>query len=377
VGGTKDAVAALIPTWRRDIAIEADVAEEIVRVHGYDRVPSILPHTAMPPYRPSPVEVRDAIRETLIGGGLTEVVTYALVSPRHVESFRLRRPVASVAGDPEPAAGPVVVTNPLSRDHSVLRTGLIGGLVDVVAANARRGHDDVAIFEAGKGYGRDGDATREWWRVGLAVAGAADAASWNRPARPHDLDDAKGLVELLAKRLGFAAPAFSPEVDEPLFHPGRTARVEARDGAGRDVVLRGIVGQLHPDVLDAWEIRAPAVLIAELAIAGLAGGTIAAVRAVAPSRQPAVDRDLAVIVPESTPAGQVAVVIRAAGGELLRSVELFDIYRGAPLERTEKSVGHRLTFQSPDRTLTEAEVDQAVTRVAAALGRELGGRLRT
>ncbi|HEY0443902.1 MAG TPA: hypothetical protein VGC90_06755, partial [Candidatus Limnocylindrales bacterium] len=201
-------------------------------------------------------------------------------------------------------------------------------------------------------------------------------ASWNRASRPYDLDDAKGVIELLARVLGFAPPVFVPERGEPLFHPGRTARAEASDVDGR-VVLRGIVGQLHPDLLDQWEVRAPSVVVAELAIAGLGGGSIAAVRAAAPSRQPAVARDLAVIVAEATPAGRIAAVIRESGGDLLRSVDLFDIYRGAPLHATEKSVGHRLTFQAAERTLTEAEVDQAVSVVAAALTRELGARLRT
>ena len=370
-------VAALVPTWRRDIAIEADIAEEVARVHGYDLVPSILPHTGMPAHGPSPLEVRDAVRETLVGAGLTEVVTYALVSPRHVETFRLGHEVPSVDGEPDLAGDAIVVTNPLSRDHSVLRRGLVGSLLDVVAGNIRRGRDDVAIFEAGKGYGREGDRAREWWRLGLALTGAADPASWNRPARAFDLDDAKGTVELLCRRLGFDAPAFEPESTEPLFHPGRTARVESRRSGEEQPVLRGIVGELHPDLLEQWEVRAPTVVVAELAIAGLGGGTLEPVRAVPPNRHPAVERDIAVVVAETMPAGRIASVIELSGGGLLRTVALFDIYRGSPLGPDEKSVAHRLTLQAPDRTLTESEVDEAGAAIAAALGRELGARLRT
>ncbi|HEX5828895.1 MAG TPA: phenylalanine--tRNA ligase subunit beta, partial [Candidatus Limnocylindrales bacterium] len=192
------ALTALVPTWRRDIAIEADVAEEIARVHGYERVPSVTPDTAMPHFRPSPLEVRELVRETLAGAGLTEVVTTALVSPRHVETFVLVREVPSVGGEPQPGGDPIGVTNPLSRDHSLLRRNLLGSLLDVVAVNVRHGTPDVAVFEIGKAYARTGDAPREWWRLGFALVGDAEPAAWNRAPRPYDLDDAKGVIELLA-----------------------------------------------------------------------------------------------------------------------------------------------------------------------------------
>jgi phenylalanyl-tRNA synthetase beta chain len=366
-----ESLAALVPTWRREILVEADVAEEVARVRGYELVPSTLPDTALPPYRPSPLQVRDAIRETLVGAGLTEVVTYALVSPRHIETFGLKRPVPSVAGDPQPAPTPIVVTNPLSRDHSVLRQALVGSLLDVVSGNLRRDRPDVAVFEVGKGYGRAGDTAQEWWRLGIALTGAAEPVSHNRPSRPYDIDDAKGIVELIARRLGFGTLSFEPEVEEPLFHPGRTARVSVQDR------LAGVVGQLHPDVLRKWEMRADTVLVAELSIAGLAAGTLDDIRSVPPPRHPAVERDLAVVLPEGQPAGRVAELIRRAGGPLLRDAALFDIYRGAPLAAGEKSLAYRLVFQHADRTLTEGEVDAAVAEVTGVLAGEVGGRLRT
>ena len=367
----REALAATVPTWRRDIVIEADIAEEVARVHGYDRIPATLPRTTMPSYRPSPLEVRDAVRETLTGAGLTEVVTYALVSPRHLETFALMRPVPSVGGDPQPAPDPIIVTNPLSRDHSVLRQGLIGSLVDVVGANVRRGTHDVAAFEAGKGYGRRDGNAHEWWRLGFVLTGLAESPTFNRPTQPLDLDDAKGVVELLAHRLGFPDVAYEPERDEPVFHPGRTARVRA----GSQMV--GIVGQLHPALVERSEVRSGPALVAELSIAGLAGGRLDAVRSIPPARYPAVERDLAVVVAEQVPAASVAEVVGRAAGQLLQSVALFDIYRGAPLGGDEKSLAYRLTFQSADRTLTETEVDDAVAAVTRSLADELGGRLRT
>ncbi len=367
----REAITALVPTWRRDINVEADVAEEIARVRGYELVPSVTPDTEMPPYRPSPLAVRELVRETLAGAGLTEVVTTALVSPRHVETFVLRQDVPSLGDEPQPGGDAIGVTNPLSRDHSLLRRNLVGSLLDVVATNLHHGTEDVAVFEIGKGYARTGDAPREWWRVGMALTGAAEPRAWNRPVRPFDLDDAKGVVELLAHRLGFDRPRYSVEVDEPLFHPGRTVRVEVPG------CLAGIIAELHPSVIDAWELRpGHRVLVAEVALAGLAGGRLAPEKAIAVGRFPEVERDLAIVVPEATPAATVETLVSAHGGGLLQAVRLFDIYRGAPLGSDEKSLAFRLRFAAGDRTLTEAEVEFAVSSVVAALP-GLGGRLRT
>ena len=217
--GAGEALAAVVPTWRRDIAIEADVAEEIARVRGYELVPSVTPDTLMPGFRPSPLEVRELVRETLAGAGLTEVVTTALVSPRHLETFVLAREVPSVGAEDQPGGDTIGVGNPLSRDHSMLRRNLIGSLLDVVGVNLRHGTEDVAVFEIGKGYARTGDLPREWWRLGFALVGAAEPTAWNRAARPYDLDDAKGVLELLAHRLGLGRPTYAPETGEAAVPP--------------------------------------------------------------------------------------------------------------------------------------------------------------
>ncbi|MBA2314049.1 MAG: phenylalanine--tRNA ligase subunit beta [Chloroflexi bacterium] len=373
--GADEAVTALVPTWRGDIAIEADVAEEIARVRGYDVVPSILPHTPMPGWRPLPLEVRDAIRDTLAGAGLSEVVTHALVSPRLLDGFALRQPVPSVGGEDQPGGQGIEVTNPLSRDHSVLRQGLLGSLAEVIGTNRRHGREDVAIFEVGKGYAREGDETCEWWRLGIALTGPAESAAWNQAERHWDVDDAKGIVELLCQRLGYATPRYAADPDEPILHPGRSLRATATDPTG-EVQLASVVGELHPDVIERWELRTDRVVVAELALAGLAGGQMQDVRSSPPPRHPPVERDLAVVVAEDREAASVADVIGESGGDLLRSASLFDIYRGAPLAGDEKSLAHRLVFAA-DRTLTEDEVDEAVARIARALRERLGARLRT
>ena len=369
------ALVAVIPTWRRDLHVEADVAEEIARVRGYELIPNVLPHTPMPAYRPSPLEVRDSIRETLAGAGVSEVVTSALVAPDQVEQFGPHDD-GELAGEPDArAGGPLVtVTNPLSSQHSVLRQSLLGSLLEVVATNRRHGRADVAIFEVGKGYAKADPGTREWWRLGLALTGAAEIPAWNRPVRRYDLDDAKGLIELVCRRLGIGQPVYSAEANDPNLHPGRAAVVRV-PGPGAAGLLVGRVGNVHPGLAERLELDAP-VIVAELAVAGLARGVLAVPVGETPARHPAVERDLAVVVAEDCPAAAVAAAIRAHGGPLLASVELFDIYRGRPLEPTDKSLAWRLRFQATDRTLTETEVEEAVAAVGAGLADDVDGRIR-
>jgi phenylalanyl-tRNA synthetase beta chain len=367
-----DTLVATVPTWRRDLAIEADITEEVARVQGYDVVPGILPHTPMPHHRHSPLKLRHVLRDTLAGAGLTEAVGYALVSPQLVERFGpVDDPV--VPGEGVASGRPVAVTNPLSSQHSVMRQSLLGSLLEVVSTNLRQGRPDVAIFEIGKGYGatEDGDETHEWWRLGIALTGAAEIPAWNRKARPYDLDDAKGVIELLARRLGLPQPAYDRLTDDPNLHPGRSARVNAGEA------LVGRIGSLHPALVENLELRTSDVVVGELAIAGLSGGQPSSPRAVTPSRHPVVDRDLAVIVDEATAAAQVEASIRRHGGPLLRAVALFDIYRGRPLASEEKSLAFRLAFQADDRTLTEADVDGAIDNVTRGLSTDVAGRLRT
>jgi phenylalanyl-tRNA synthetase beta chain len=366
---------AIVPTWRRDIALEADVAEEIARVHGYEAIPGTLPDTPIPAYRHQPLELRDLVRETLAGAGLTEVVTHALVSPRLAARFAWATPLPTVDGGEPEGGRRITVTNPLSVDHSVLRPGVVGSLVEVASSNIRHGRDDVTIFEIGKGYGQTTDGVREWWRLALAGTGPAEPPSWNRHARPYDLDDAKGAIELLCSRLGFDPPDYKPLEDEPVLHRGRAATVQAtRDGA---IVLAGRLGELHPTVADEWDLRGARVVVGELDVSGLAAGRRMPVRAVPPPRHPVAERDLAIVVSEATPSADVIAAIRAHAGTELASIELFDIYRGAPLPATDKSLAVRLVFRAADRTLTEADVDTALAAIGSGLATAVGGRIRT
>ena len=366
-------LVARVPTWRRDLHIEADVAEEIARVGGYDAIPTKTPDTPMPRFRPDPLERRNAVRGVLAGAGLAEVVTPALVSDSHAE--RLGWPVAGAAGVPgeEAVAGSLIrVRNPLSERHAVLRSGLVGSLLEVLATNERHGRDDVAIFEIGKGYAANPQGSpAEWWRLAFLLAGSAVPPSWSLDGRPWEAEDGKALVALVARTIGATAPSFLPHRDGAPLHPGRSARAVA---AGD---IAGLVGEVHPETLAAWDLRASRVVVGELAIAGLGAGQLPPARVVPVGRHAGVERDLAVVVAGKVEAGAVATTLQAVGRPLVRGVTLFDVYRGAPLGPSEKGLAWRLTVRADERSLDEGEVDALLGRLVAAVAATHGGRLRT
>ena len=317
-----------------------------------------------------------AIRETLAGAGLTEVVSHALVSPRLAETFawdgRDRRP--STAGRRR-GGRPIRVTNPLSADHSVLRPALVGSLVEIVSTNVRRGRDDVAIFEIGKGYGRRRRRhPREWWRLALALAGAGRGAGLEparaavRPRRREGRDRA-GLPPARVRRADVRAAqrtsrcsirAGPPRVD------GRARRRRGRRWRGRRRAPPG-------DRRRGATCAAPGSIVAELDVAGLGrrpAGRRPRRGAVAPSGRGARSRRSS--SPRTRPAGDVAAADpRRRRARRSHRSRLFDIYRGAPLAADEKSLAWRLVFQAagPDARPRRRST-AAIAAITRALGRD-------
>ncbi|HET7676987.1 MAG TPA: phenylalanine--tRNA ligase subunit beta [Candidatus Limnocylindrales bacterium] len=360
-GEAPGTLVAVVPPHRRDIAIEADVAEEVARVRGYETLAGRLPATPMPAYRPDPRRRVDELRELLAAQGLSEVVNHALLAPD--DHARL-----GIAADDAATIG---VANPVSAAHTQLRRSLLPGLLHALAVNERQRRLDVTFFEVG--------STHEWRegrpmeRPALAILAAGDwlPGGWAQPPRPADALDLRGLVAWLARRLGLGEPVFAPlDARTGIEHPGRTAAVLL--GGGR----LGRVGELHPRLLEAFDVRAQRVAHAELDLAALLAAVPARRRVSALDRQPAVERDLAVIVRRETRAGEVEAVIRHAAGELLRELRLFDRYEGAPLAEGEVSLAYRLRLRAAERTLTDDEVDALVAGVVAALAERLEARIR-
>jgi len=354
-----------VPSFRMDVALPADLLEEVARMYGYDRIPTTLLRDVLPPQRSNPLlELQEQIRDILVGCGLDEVITYSLTNLGSIS--RLTPGMPEVDGSRY-----LRLANPLSPEREYLRQTLQAGLLEALALNLRS-YERVAIFEIGRIYlPREGEELPEEPPVlGLALAGRREERSW-LPSASEELDffDLKGVVEVLLDRLGIVGARFEPS-GHPSFHPGRQAALRL----GEEVV--GHLGEVHPQVCAQFELPARRVCLGEFRL--LPFLQHAGLRPYEPlSRFPAVVQDIAVVVDEGVPAVRVAEVIRQAGGPLLRDLALFDVYRGAPLPEGKRSLAYRLTFQAMDRVLVEDEVNRLrEKKIVPALERVLGATIR-
>ena len=346
----------LPPVFRLDVGIPEDVAEEVGRMHGYDKVPPTLPgrrRTSWHPFQPSVERRLDPIRYALAGAGLTEVVTPALTSGAQLDRL----------GVGERA---MRVINPVSDDQDALRTSLVPSLLRVAEHNRNHGRPAVAVFETGPAYLRRPDEPDGQPEEPLRLAAVRVGPGGAEAGRLAFLE----LKGALGRALDALAPVeLAYERDRAtLFHPGRCARVLV---CGRPV---GHLGELHPTVLREFDLEGRAVAL-ELDLEPVLELDLQR-RARSLPRFPAVNRDLAVVVPEEAEAGPLLRTIKGAGGELLESVTAFDEYRGSQVPEGRKSVAFALTFRSRERTLTDAEVDRQLEAVKAALARQHGATLR-
>jgi phenylalanyl-tRNA synthetase beta chain len=364
------------PDRHFDVTREVDLIEEVARVHGLDEhLPTTLPGTAgqvggLTREQRLRRRAEDAMRDL----GFDEVLGWSFTDPG--EAGRLRIP----AGDPR--AEGVVVANPLSEDQSVMRTTLLGSLLDVAARNLTRDADAVALFESGRVYLRSdgvgegplsgrfsGDRPApfaEPHRLGCLAVGPLLAKSWRGGGKPADFFALKGVLEAVAGRLG-AELSFKP-APEPFLHPGRSARVLVGGAPA------GWIGEAHPLVCREWDLDAAVAFEVELAaFVGAASAGEEAYEDV--TTFPAVYQDLAVVVPADVAAVDVRAAILDGGGELLRAAEVFDLYEGEQLGQGRKSLALRLEFRAEDRTLTDEEVAGLRGSIKAKLV-EIGGTLR-
>jgi phenylalanyl-tRNA synthetase beta chain len=355
------------PSFRFDLQIEEDLIEEVARMVGYNKLPT------NPPLAPITAKVRReterspfAVRRAIAALGYQETINYSFVE----ESWE-----RDLAGN----ASPIRLLNPIASQMSVMRSSLIGSLLQVVKFNADRKADRVRVFELGRVFLRNAavqstDTTVEGFDQPMRVAGMAwgpvEPLGWQGKARNVDFYDVKADVEkLLAPRKAEFVAA-----EHPALHPGRSAQVWL------DGVLIGHVGELHPRWRQAWELSSAPVVF-ELSLDAVTAREVPVAQGVA--KQQPVERDIAVIVTESITHAQLMQAIEAAPTDgLLQSAVLFDIYRpkadaaGGALTVGEKSLAVRLTLGQGETTLTDAQIDAVMQAVVAYLSEKLGARLR-
>ena len=365
-GATPDTLAVQVPTFRPEVAREIDVIEEVAIVHGYNNIPITVPGGITGSARLTPAqELERRARELLRRGGLNETLGFSMFCPADLE--RLRCPA-----DAEERRL-LSLNNPISADAVAMRTTLLPALLGACAYNQSRRVTDIALYELSRVFFAcgAGELPEERLRVAGILAGSPWTSRWNLPPETAQADFfwLKGLVEQFLSELGLA-PEFLPG-DHPTFAPGACAEVKLGD------TPLGHLGQIAPEVAAAYDVEGVAFAFELDFSAILAAACLT--RAYRPlPRLPAALRDVAVTVPETPEfsAARLEAEIRAVAGEYVERVQPFDLYLDAErLGAGRKSVAFELAFRAPDRTLTDEELDAAMSRVHARL-QEIGGEVR-
>ena len=351
VGNTENGGRRIgIPSWRSDVNREADLIEEVGRHFGLEKIPSTLPPATRGGHLREEQSGARRVREVLVGAGLDEVARLSFVSPG-LEA----RPAVPIA-------------NPLADVEGLLRSSLVDpGLLDTLKRNLSQGRHDVRVFEIGRVFAPTGNAVEERTQLGLLLAGAARPKHWSEPARSVDFFDAKGMLELLVARMGWALD-FGKGSVPPWLHSGKSAALVLNGEA------LGYVGALHPEAAARLELRGETV-VAELRLDSLFEARPSNVRTHPLPRHPAVSRDLSVLVDRSVAADQLVMWARQGAGALLRSVHVSDRYDRPPVPEGKVSLMLTLRYQEPERTLTSEEVQASVEGAARVL-RERGAEIR-
>ncbi len=340
------------PTHRFDLSLEADFVEEVARVHGYDNVPAPRPQAGLA-MLPAAETRRPAgsLRQLLVDRDYQEIVSFAFVS-------------AEWERDLAANTAPVRLMNPIAAHLDVMRSTLMGGLVDCLRINLNRKHERVRIFELGRCFlGTADNRAVQPMRIGGLAYGGAVAEQWGAAARPVDFYDVKADVEALCWP---RTPRFEA-AEHPALHPGRSARVWLGERA------IGWLGTLHPRWRQQYDLSGEPVLF-ELDLDALLERDIPAYGEI--SRLPVVRRDLAVVVDEAVCAGDLLGAMEEARDAFVTEVALFDVYRGKGVDEGKKSLAFRVLMQDTRRTLTDEEVDGAMARLLRVLTSRFDARLR-
>jgi phenylalanyl-tRNA synthetase beta chain len=363
-----------IPGHRPDLEREIDLIEEVARLQGYERIPSLLPGVRQVGGLNRLQVLRRRVQDALVGAGLFEARSSSFIGPGDLAIY-----------DDERADG-VRVRNPLSEDAPFFRTALLPGLLAAAARGVRHGAASVELFELGvvalpAGPADPGSAPppgpaapadpgrpREEEHVAAILAGTA-GGTWLEPARRFDVHDAKGTLEVLLESLGIEG--LSPgEAPGPPWHPVRSATVLLD---GREA---GAFGELAPSLARRWDLPERTAGF-ELRLAALVEASPEVVPYSPVPRYPPVRRDLAFVLDREVPAGEVEAALRGAAGDLLDSCRLFDLFEGPPVPPGRRSLAFALEFRAPERTLSDEEVDAVVASIVDALGARFGAELRT
>jgi phenylalanyl-tRNA synthetase beta chain len=336
-----------IPSWRRDLKKETDLIEEIIRVYGYDRVPVVQPKDIDVQDRvfmPRRLEFQALVRDTLIGFGLDEVLTYSLVDK-----------------------GLISVKNPLSPQLAALRSNLTQGVLSAAKWNLNRNINDIKLFEIGSVYSPQAIDSPEEDCLAICLSGSR-SDNWQDGERKADFYYLKGIVEALFAKAGVSGYQIRLSPND-ILSPQESADINI----GTEHI--GFLGRVKDELLNSMDIDKDC-FVCEINLQRLLRHAKVDRRFSPLPKFPAVYRDISTLAEEKVSCGEMVSLIKEAGSELIKDVKLFDVYRGPQIPKGHKSLVYRLTYQSPDKTLTDKEVDAVHSRIIAALNEKLGVKTR-
>lgn len=345
----------LVPTYRPDVKIQADLEEEIARFYGYNNIRSTLLQgkAATQGGKTSEQKLKDEIKQVLIAQGAYEALTFSFASPKVSQKLRLP--------EEDPRRNGVLLTNPLGEDFSMMRTSMVPSMLQIIATNANRRVESGCLFEIAYTYHSDEKPLvnipehRE-----MLVIGAF--------GKEEDFFTMKGRIEEVLEKLKISSYEIQPCSSNPIYHPGRCGVLILN---GKEA---GVFGEIHP--LTAQNFDCPVCYVAEISLKDLIEQAVTMPAFTDLPKFPAVTRDLAFIVDRSVLSGEIEAVIRQRGGKVLENIRLFDVYEGAQMASDKKSMAYSLVFRAPDKTLTDEEVQKVMEKILHGVRSQLGAELR-
>jgi phenylalanyl-tRNA synthetase beta chain len=349
----QEAKTVTVPTFRPDVTMMADLAEEVARLYGYDRITPTL-ERGKPTIGRKNFEqlVGDDIRNFMSMYGIYGALTYTFESPKVFDKLNL--------GSENPLRDTLIITNPLGEDFSIMRTTTLNGLLNSLATNYNRRVEDAALYEIGKIYTKQGADT---------LPGEVKKLTIGMYGKKTDFFTLKGVVEALIDRLHITGMEVNRNSELPFMHPGRCANLILN---GQNA---GFFGEVHPVVTKNYDLDVK-VYIAEIDFQTLLQNISTDIVFKQLPKYPATTRDIAMLVKEDVLVGQIEKTISERSGKLLEKVQLFDVYQGKQIEAGHKSVAYKLTFRAEDRTLTDEEIQKVMKKVLNGLEMNCGAKLR-
>ena len=359
------ALVITAPTWRQDVTCDADISEEIARMHSYDKIESHNPELALRQGKEDPMEeVKSEAEDYLASAGLDEVMTYTFIHPSFVDKMMLK------ADDCR--RNVIKLMNPISDEFGVMRTTMLPSLLNTAAYNLARQAESVKIFEVGRVYLPKAlpltEHPEERRVIGAVMSGRRSELNWTSGKDSVDFYDMKGVVEGLLEKMQLAEYELAA-CEEPYMHPGKSCVVKA---GGKAI---GYFGCLHPTAAANFDVPEETYVL-ELELAPLAESALRVPQYAHLAKFPGTSRDIAVVVPKEVTVQELEGVLRANAGELLQGIRVFDVYTGKQVTEGCKSVAFNLTFQAEDRTLTDGEIDPIIKDVVAKVAEAYAAQLR-